>query len=300
MAALGLAVVAASSATAARGGKSVRQASAPRAANAVTLSTSYAAVSPSAGTFTVVLSNKVTTGLPKTITPGYHTFVVQQKGSVARDLNVVRLANGYTAAQFQKDIGKLFGNKVDKAAYKRIITNSVLTGGLATVPSNTIGRSFTIKLVPGTYVFGNSDDNGNGPDIRTVVTVTGSATGKQPAYTATIALKEFQFKLFGLKAGTQTVRIKNIGTQLHEVGIGRITDPAKSEQDAVDAVLSDGPPPAWLQFVGFGGLHTPKDEMFVKLHLSKGGRYIFFCFMPDPASGMPHILKGMHRLLTAR
>lgn len=302
----GVAVAATTSATAGAGYRhSIRAAAQPAAHTVVLVSDDYAAVSPAAKTFVVGLSGKKTTGLPKTMTPGYHTFVLKQLAKGVRDLNVVRFIDPtYTKKKADRDFGLAFGEKFDAKAYHRLVSRLVLEGGLATQGGPVVASQLTLKLKPNsTYFFDNADDNGGPTEVVTKVTTTGpeTATGAAPKATATIRQKEYAFLIQGLKAGTQVVKLSNIGSQIHELGIGLITDPTKTEQDAVDAMLNGGPntpPPSWLQFVGFGGIHTPKDTEYLKLHLDHGGRYIFVCFMPDAVTGgTPHIVRGMHHLV---
>ena len=306
VAVVGLAVAATTSATAGAGYRhAFRAAAQPAAAGVVLVNQDYAAVSPAAGTFVVGLSGKKTTGLPKTMTPGYHTFVLKQLAKGVRDLNVIRFTDPtYNGKKLNRDFNGIFGEKFDAKAYHRIVSRSVIEGGLATQNGPAVATQFTLKLKPNaTYIFDNSDDNGGPTNVVTKVTTTGpeTATGKAPKATASISQKEYSFIIQGLKAGTQVVKLSNIGSQLHELAIGLITDPTKTEQDAVDALLNGGPntpPPAWLQDAGFGGVHTPKDTEYLKMHLQHGGRYIFICFMPDVNSGgTPHVIKGMHRLV---
>jgi hypothetical protein len=310
VAVVGLAVAATTSANAgANARRSVRAATAPAVATAYTISTHYAAVSPAAKTFVVGLSGKKTTGLPKTMTPGFHTFVMKQLGKGVRDLNVVRFVDPtYNRKKADRDFGRIFGPSFDPKAYHRLVTRMVLEGGMSTQSGPAIAPQITLKLKPNaTYFFDNADDNGGPGDIVTKVTTTGpaTATGKAPKYTATIAQgggsTEYSFSVGGLlRAGTQIVRLSNVGAQLHELGIVQILDPTKTEDDAVQA-LENGdkntPPPSWLAFAAFGGIHTPKDTEYVKLHLS-AGRYVLFCFMPQAKTGEPHIMLGMHRLVT--
>ena len=307
VAVIGLAVAAGSSATAgSQAERSVRAATTPAVGTAYTISTEYAAVSPSAGTFVVGLSGKKTTGLPQTMTPGYHTFVMKQLAKGVRDLNVIRFIDPtYNRKKADRDFGLIFGPKFDPKAYHRLVTRLALEDGMSTQAGPTIAEQMTLKLLPDTtYYFDNANDNGGPGDIVTKVTTTGAATttGKAPKYTATIKQHEFGFLLAGsLRAGTQTVRLSNVGAQLHELGIAQILDPTKTEQDAVDALVNgdpNSPPPPWLSFSGFGGIHTPKDTEYVKLHLAHGGRYLLICFMPNASNGTPHIMLGMHRLVT--
>ena len=298
---LGLAVAAASGANAGPGARQTYGAiSAP--ANPVLLrGADYARVAASTATLQVTLSATKTKGLPSVLTPGYHTFVLHLAGRSERDFDALRFLDpAYTQKQLKSDLNKIFGPHFDPKAYHRIVTRIVDEGGIATHPGPAIGNRLTLKLVPGTYFFKNSPDSGNGARVITKVTVAGSPTGTKPKATATITQHEFSFGLLGLRAGSQIVRLANTGAQIHELVIVQILDPSKTEQDAVNALLSagqNGTPPAWIAFSGFGGIHTPKDTEYLTLHLSPG-RYLFACFMPDATTGQPHVLKGMHRILT--
>ncbi|HVU74185.1 MAG TPA: hypothetical protein VHE83_14565 [Mycobacteriales bacterium] len=303
----GVAIAAGTSATAgARVHRSIRAEATPAVASGYRLSDDYAAVSPAAKTFVVGLSGKKTTGLPKVMTPGYHTFVVKQLAKGVRDLNVVRFLDPtYNRKKADRDFGLIFGPKFDPKAYHRLVTRLALEDAMSTQSGPAIASQITLKLKPSsTYYFDNADDNGGPGDIVTKVTTTGpdTATGSAPRFTATIKQQEYGFGIAGtFHGGTQTVRLSNVGAQLHELGMAQILDPTKTEQDAVDALVNgdpNSPPPSWLSFAAFGGLHTPKDTEYVKLRLQSGGRYVLFCFMPAASNGAPHIMLGMHRLIT--
>lgn len=303
----GLALAAGSTATAgARAHRSLQAEATPRSsAQPAIVDNTYAAVAPSAAKIALTLSGKKTVGLPATLTPGYHAFLLKQKGPNIRDLVIVRFTDAsYDVKKLGRDINALFASQTFAAkAYHRVVGRSTIAGTVSAAGAGIVGPEVGLSLkADSTYFFLNTPDSNNGPNVVTVVKTVGAASSVKPRYTATIRQREFAFGETGLKAGTQLVRVQNVGAQIHELGLALITDPTKTEQDAVDAIESGGPdtaPPAWLQEAGFGGFHTPKDTEYLKLHLNHGDRLLLVCFMPDATSGgTPHVFRGMHKLVT--
>ena len=96
--------------------------------------------------------------------------------------------------------------------------------------------------------------------------------------------------------GLTTFELVNHGAELHHMQILRL-EQGKTMADFGAAMQTQGPPPAWVTFLGGpqGGVpHGPATNATVTL---TAGNYVVVCFIPGP-DGKPHIAKGMIKPLT--
>jgi hypothetical protein len=101
-----------------------------------------------------------------------------------------------------------------------------------------------------------------------------------------IRLKDFSFEAPTITAGTHTFHVFNDGPQTHEVQLIRLNDGVTGE----DFLAAKGPPPGVM--LGGPGAYSKGGDGYWTMTFEPGN-YLFVCFVPDPASGMPHMLKGM-------
>src|SRR3954466_13828539 len=86
------------------------------------------ATSPTTSSSTVLtLSSTKIAGVPASIAPGWHTFVLKESAAQAkkdpRNLTVEQFAKGYTRAMFTKDLASTFGPKPNLKAFARVTKN---------------------------------------------------------------------------------------------------------------------------------------------------------------------------------
>ncbi|MEP7176741.1 MAG: hypothetical protein ABI860_09335 [Gemmatimonadales bacterium] len=93
-----------------------------------------------------------------------------------------------------------------------------------------------------------------------------------------------------IPAGNVTLRLVNHGKELHQGQIVRIED-GKTVEDVKEALKSDGPPPAWLKFVGGPNGSAPGQETS-SISSLEPGHYAMLCLIPSP-DGVSHLAKGM-------
>jgi len=95
-----------------------------------------------------------------------------------------------------------------------------------------------------------------------------------------------------VRAGPQVWEVVNDGPQPHELALMRVLD--GHDFDDVMAYFQSGgeggPPPA----IPVGGAQAMAigQSNFVELELTPG-QYVALCFVPDPATGQPHLVLGM-------
>ena len=130
-------------------------------------------------------------------------------------------------------------------------------------------------------------------------TVTAGTAGTLPAGDVSLGTQEFKFTgTEGLRAGNQTVKVTNSGTQAHHVAIFALA-PGKKTSDVAaffGAAAPSGPPP-FTGVAGLIGTLVPGDEALRTLELEAGTTYMFACFIPD-TDGTPHFAKGMTAEIT--
>jgi len=100
-----------------------------------------------------------------------------------------------------------------------------------------------------------------------------------------------------IAAGTVTFRLTSAGPELHHMQIARL-EQGKTFADFGAAMQVQGPPPAWVTFLGGPNARIPDGQhpTFVTTTLT-AGNYVLMCVIPSP-DGAPHIAKGMYRSLT--
>jgi len=112
-----------------------------------------------------------------------------------------------------------------------------------------------------------------------------------PAAPVTVTATDFKLELpASLPAGAVTLRLVNSGKELHQAQIIRLKD-GKTVKDLETAMKTEGPPPAWVEFLGGPNGIAPGQETMSTAALSPGN-YALVCFIPSP-DGVPHIAKGM-------
>jgi uncharacterized cupredoxin-like copper-binding protein len=169
---------------------------------------------------------------------------------------------------------------------------------------------YTGNYQAGTYVFVCRIPAPDGKDhlekgMILQVQMTEGTTGTLPAGDVTIEMSEFKFTgTESLKAGNQTVRVRNAGKQAH-FGAIAVMAPGKKTADvgAFFTAVSSGKPPAGPPpFTGFAGLigeTDPGGEGARTLELQAGTTYVFFCLIPD-TDGTPHFAKGQSAEVTPK
>ena len=101
-----------------------------------------------------------------------------------------------------------------------------------------------------------------------------------------------------LPAGRTTLRVVNDGKQWHEIAMLRLA-PGKTLDDV--KAFFGAPPAGQPPFEMVGGMQglDPGGSGYLTLDLQPG-EYAGICFIPDPASGTPHVHLGMIAGVTVR
>lgn len=238
---------------------------------------------------------------PKTVKAGLVTMTLKNTDKVSRSAGIVRLVGDHSVEEFLKAVKKL------GAPIPAWIEDG---GGVPGVePGET--ASVTQVLASGRYAITDDETEGGqgeGPTYaefgaKGEFTVSGEAgDATLPAVPATLTAKDYSFEFAGLKAGTNSVRFENTGSELHHAILLPINK-GKTLADAKAAFASDepskGPPPVDFE----NGLNTQVIDggiaQNIELELN-AGRYAVICFIQDRAGGAPHVAKGMISELTVK
>lgn len=182
-----------------------------------------------------------------------------------------------------------------------------ISGGISAPAGASAG--VILDLVPGTWAFNYfvPDEAGPGINIPTQVEVTGEPNGLAPPEADVVAeMYEMEFTIPDeVATGPQVWEVTTTGMQPHFVLMSRYPEAFTEEQvmellGAFDPTGTPDPSASALQFDLF-------EDAFESPVLSSGqtnwyeidlepGYYVALCFIPDPETGAPHALLGMHEL----
>ena len=223
--------------------------------------------------------------------PGMVNFQLVNTGKESHQMQLVRLEEGHTAAEFAAAIK---ADPVHVPGWSRLVggPNGVVAGE----------RASTLQvLTPGDYVLVCWMPNAAGIahlnlGMTKSVTVTAGAPEPAPEIVPdiTITLADFSYKLSKpITAGNHIIRVDNGGHQVHETLVVQL--PAKGSVKAFGAALtpgkpSSGPPPG-KPIGGVVGL-APGDHGFFQMAFTPG-HYGLLCLFPDQKTGKPHFEEGM-------
>lgn len=147
-----------------------------------------------------------------------------------------------------------------------------------------VGRYLLICFVDGHFV--------DGMFTFLDVTAPTGAEREAPTPNATITMRNFEFDVPNLTAGTHVIAFRNAGNQTHEAPLIRLTGNA-TIADFVAAATdpnATAPPPG----IGVGGVNelAAGTTAYALVTLTPG-RYGLLCFVEDPATGKAHVELGM-------
>lgn len=209
----------------------------------------------------------------------------------------MQLPEGATIEQVMEEAG------ANPDAPPSIYYTALLAGGVgAVVPAGQTSATSIIDLPPGQwFVAGLSLSR---PPVPLTVTGKMPTDLSEPLSNATITLDEMSIALTAgkLVAGENLVKVDNIGAQPHFVEILSVPDGTtrKHVEAAIQAEMN-GTPEADALDLGSATPHSYIGEQsagvvaWASVTL-EAGTYAALCFVPDPETGMPHAMSGMHEV----
>jgi hypothetical protein len=181
------------------------------------------------------------------------------------------------------------------AAVMQLVT---FYGGPSNAEANGAAQA-TLDLVPGEHVFLCFIPGPDGVAHMAKGMLAPFSVRAEPAATEivtptaqqTVSLYDFHYSMpERIAAGRQTWQVVNDGPQVHELALFKLA-PGKTVDDFLAFQRNPtGPPP----FEHVGGMQFLEPGMtgWIDLDLTPGN-YVANCFVPDPASGQPHMALGM-------
>jgi hypothetical protein len=230
---------------------------------------------------------------PATAPAGAVTIHLINHGKELHQVQLVKLENGKTAADFAKALQ----TPGPPPSWIKFV------GGPNGIAPGQEARATSV-LAPGSYMylcFIPSQDGvmhaAKGMVRPFEVTATSGAMAEAPAADVTITLTDYAFDSSQpLTAGAHTILVKNAGPQAHEIVLLRLPPGKKAEDFGRWAETGmKGPPPA-EPLGGVGFLDKGLEGSFTA-DLTPGD-YGFICFVPDAKDGKPHLAHGMMKTIT--
>ena len=163
-----------------------------------------------------------------------------------------------------------------------------------------------VDLPPGEWVV---HGGGGNPQQPFTIEVTGALPSDLagPKSSATLTMGEYVIEVTegALQAGSQWLRIDNVGAQPHFVIADLSAKPVTMDDVAalLDAELTGTPaavgidPDTDLKQAFMTGVQSTNTSLWVEVDLT-AGTYVLLCFWPDMADGMPHAMHGMYQVIT--
>ena len=250
--------------------------------------------------------------LANDVPAGLTLITLENTGAEPHHAQLMRLAEGQTAETFQTAMGQ--GPEAIFGLGQFVGGPSIAEPGEQT--------QVLLDLEPGQYLalcFVESPDGvphlAKGMVQAFEVTDAGTPTAVvEPQAAGTVVLRDFSFELPAqIAAGPQIWEVVNEGPQPHEIALLQLApgvtpeqllgmlagppaspevgnDMASPEAGVAGSPVAGGPPPFHL----VGGMQALAAGLrgWAVLDLEPGS-YVVVCFVPDPASGLPHAALGM-------
>lgn len=246
---------------------------------------------------------------------GIVRLTLTNNGKETHHLQVLKLKSGVIQAKFLATLDQALAAvpTEGEAAFNRLFAVADLAGGAG--PADPGGSSeAVVTLEPGQYVFTCFIAGADGvPHIAKgmtePVTVNPKPGARQPApptASVSVDLVDFAFTGIGatLPAGKTTIAVSNKGQQSHEMSLLRLKGITAGDLRKLlttppdpNAPPPSGPPP-YESAGGFQGI-APGGNGWTTVNLTPG-EYVLLCFLPDQASGKPHVALGMFKPLTVQ
>jgi hypothetical protein len=242
--------------------------------------------------------------MPETIEGGWVTLELKNTGAGNHLIQLRR-------ATSVQDAERLLALQRDPAT-TRVVLDAAAThfGGVATLTPGTSAK-VTMNIPVGLYNVADSIPVDGIPNYRSglartlTVTAAKGEPAQEPVATATLTMKDHSYSSFpALSAGQSTIKFLNDGPEHHTAIIARLNDGATVSDafqrlSAISAgTVARGSGSLWQTLSGLEG-EGKGLTAYVTINLMAGD-YIFFCGLPDAATGKTHAALGMVSGFTVR
>lgn len=227
---------------------------------------------------------------PDTIAPGFTTIRMVNQGAQDHHLILGRIDDGKTLQDVTAYMKEHPGAEPPFMTWRGAVAAVAAGGSDGATTDLPSGKYIAICFLP---------DPTDGREhlskgmMKEVVVAGSPGLAQAPKAEGEIRLKDYAFEIPALAAGTHTFRVINDGPLTHELQVVRLNDGATSQDYlAAFAPGAKGPPPGVM--IGGPGAYSKGLEGYWTVTLTPGN-YALLCFVPDPADGKPHFMKGMVR-----
>jgi plastocyanin len=258
----------------------------PLAATARQTTASAPAAAARAAVSITIMARDYSFDAPDAVSAGPVSFVLQNEGQEEHHAQFVRLNDGVTLEQFGAAL------RQGPAAAFPLVT---FRGGPSVTRPGQASFEVTLDLEPGTYMMLCFIESPDGVPHLAKGMVRPLAVTPSP----TVVMRDFAFDVPAIRAGVQTVRVVNQGPQPHEMAIARVPDDVTPEQIAAALERPEAPPPFPMENLSGMQALSSGLEGWVTVDFV-AGTYVLLCFVPDPATGLPHVALGMYAVVTVR
>lgn len=227
---------------------------------------------------------------PESIEAGMITLVLTNTGETWHHLQLVRLPDGMSYADFQQSLATMQPGSPPPPWLHE-------AGGV-NPPSPEGPARATTWVEAGEYVvicFVDTPDRvphfAKGMMQPLTVTPSTAAPAPLPPREVTLTLVDYAFSFSAPPtAGSHVIRVENGATQAHEIALFRFL-PGKGMEDLMAwAATYEGPAPV----VPVGGVPGFRPGQVVDMHVDlEPGQYVALCFLPDATDGKTHLEHGM-------
>jgi hypothetical protein len=231
-----------------------------------------------------------------TIETGLVTLEFENIGDDDHHLKIARINDGVT---YEELVASLERDGLGALALLETV------GGVGVLQPG-VSQSVTVNLEkPGLYVALCLIPNADGIPhyalgmIRPleVVAATTANDTEAPQADLKVQMLDFGYDVpTEIAAGEQVWKVFNAGVQPHELAVGKLKE-GKTIAYVMTFVQNEQQGKAPFEFVGGAQVMATGYSNFVEFDFEVG-EYVALCFVPDPATGLPHILLGMVRPFT--
>ncbi|HEX2206842.1 MAG TPA: hypothetical protein VHG93_04115 [Longimicrobium sp.] len=242
-----------------------------------------------------VTSREFAFAAPATIPAGLTTVRLVNQGKEMHHVQLVRLAEGHTAAELV-ELAQSEGEPMPEWA-------TFVGGPNAHAPG--ASSESTVVLQPGEYALVCFIPSPDGVPhiakgmVKPLTVVPGANEAQMGEADVRMTLRDYAFDIQPeLTAGRHTIHVTNAAAQPHEFVLMRLA-PGKSPQDVLAWMQAgmQGQPPA-MPIGGTSFLSTGESNQLTMDF--EPGEYALFCFVPDAKDGAPHVAHGMVRQISVR
>jgi hypothetical protein len=251
-----------------------------------------AAAAPAAARVVRVVGEDFKFDAPDTIPAGLTEFRFLNKGPALHHMAVLKLTDGKSV----DDLRAALANPGPLPSWVKEM-------GGPNAPAPGVEANVTMRLEPGSYALICFVDIDGPPHfmkgmVRPLRVVPSKATTAAVKADATLELFDYSFKLSSpIRAGTRTIKVRNIGQQHHEVELVQLA-PGVTVPDFMKWMQKmDGPPPG-KALGGVAGMDSGITQYFSADFTP--GNYALICFLPDAKDGKPHFMHGMVQQITVQ